>query len=226
MRALGRARHNRKGQRLVLANWHPDCALIGWWWGLGVLKFPASWDEFFPFMIATVAASWVAFFVIRLLGAPQHLYKEIESEIKRRDEREAKKFEFVFDPNDRRFVRTNYQKTSYFFGLHILAKETIDSPNVWALDSEFTRMTFARKFMSTHASRNVLIYSGGAIDPDHTEIIEMYALPSEKKWLGERSPLCSTYRFTLQARGRNCKPVDQEFEYDPDKTPMIRMLWS
>jgi hypothetical protein len=202
----------------------PIIAGLGWYFGFGVLKIPDNLQEFFTFMVVTIAASWAVFFVIRFVGAAPHFLKKLQDEIKLRDEREAKKFEFVFDQTDRRFVRTKKEKTSYFFGLHILAKETIDFPNVWALDSEFTQITFARRFMQSHPSRDVQIYKGGAIDPDHTEIIEMWEFPNEKKWIDARSPLRSAYRFTLQARGRHCKPVDQEFEYDPDKTPMIRIL--
>jgi hypothetical protein len=203
----------------------PFLAFIGWWWGFGVLKFPSTWSDFFPFMIATVTAAWVVFFVVRFAGAAPHFHKELQDEIKQRDAQEAKKFEFVFDPSDQRFVRRMQQQTRYFFGLHILAKETIDYPNVWALDSEFTKITFAQRSMSAHhPSGAVAIYKGGAIDPGHTEIIELYDLPNDKKFINARSPLHAAYRFTLQARGRNCKPVDQEFEYNPDKTPMIRML--
>lgn len=206
----------------------PIVAFIGWWWGLGVLKFPAIWSEFFPFMVATVVASWAGFFVIRFVGAAPHFHRKLRDEIKLRNEREAKKFEFVFDENDPRFVRTENQKTCYFIGLHILSRETIDFPNIWALHSEFTERIFAKHYMGArhHASRAVQIYKGGAIDPDHTEIIELLDLPTSKKWLNAplNDPLRSVQKFTLQARGRNCKPVAQDFEFDPDKTPMIRML--
>jgi hypothetical protein len=106
----------------------PIIAGLGWYFGFGVLKIPDNLQEFFTFMVVTIAASWAVFFVIRFVGAAPHFLKKLQDEIKLRDEREAKKFEFVFDQTDRRFVRTKKEKTSYFFGLHILAKETIDFP--------------------------------------------------------------------------------------------------
>jgi hypothetical protein len=58
----------------------PLVALAGWHWGVGTLAIPDNLQDFFVFMVLTVAVSWVVFFAIRLLGAPHHLVKVIEQE--------------------------------------------------------------------------------------------------------------------------------------------------
>ncbi len=135
-------------------------------------------------------------------------------------------FEIIFDPNDKAFMSSSNERTRYFIGLKILTSHTIDSPNIWALNSPFTDRVFKQIYDNNHPSGNVRIYNGGALDPKVTEIIELFSLRS-REYLDmedKTNPLAIIQQFTLEARGRDVPPVKQKFEYDPNKFPMIRKL--
>jgi hypothetical protein len=134
-------------------------------------------------------------------------------------------FELIYEPSDPLWVVSEPNRTRYFVGLHILARRTVDFPNVWALPGTFTEAVFATIYPN-HQSGAVQIYSGGAIDWGVTERFEMFGLPPSSKYLSRDSVLRMPHRFVLEIRGRNCQAVRTEFEYDPNKTPMIRKLSS
>jgi hypothetical protein len=140
-----------------------------------------------------------------------------------RDRAQKPAFEFIFD-HSQQWVQTDHpQRISYLFGLHVLAPQTVDFPNVWMLKSPLTK----RLFDPEHASGGHVLYKGGAIDPDVTEPIQLFDLPPNRKFINlryEGDPLGSRQTFVLEARCRHYKPVQAKFEYDPDKVPMIRML--
>src|SRR5229473_291683 len=58
----------------------PIIAFIRWYWELGQLTIPNTPQGLIIFMVVTVAASWVVFFIIRLIGAPARLYARLEEE--------------------------------------------------------------------------------------------------------------------------------------------------
>ena len=137
-------------------------------------------------------------------------------------------FEFVYDPNDDRFFKRDDRKDIYRVGLHILASQTIDFPNVRAIDSPFTeRVIRPRHDNKPHPIGAVQIYMGGALDPECLELVDLCDLPPHRKYLrieNEKDPLAHVQTFTLEARGRNVRPVTATFEYDPERLPMIRKI--
>src|ERR1700730_2268339 len=58
----------------------PFVAFVGWYFGLGALTIPDTFQDFMVFMVVTVAASWAIFFVVRLVGAPARLYARLEDD--------------------------------------------------------------------------------------------------------------------------------------------------
>ena len=46
----------------------PIVAAVGWYAGVGVLAIPETIQDFFTFMVVSIAASWVVFFVIRFVA--------------------------------------------------------------------------------------------------------------------------------------------------------------
>jgi hypothetical protein len=141
-----------------------------------------------------------------------------------------KAFEILFDQNDSRFVRLiDNDATRYCIGLHILAAKSVIHPNVRARESEFTTRVIAVAHPSsvgTYSSGPVQIYLGGALDPDDIEIIKLFDLPSYRYLYirGADDPIGRVQRFVLEARGRDVRTFTAEFEYDPTKIPMIRMV--
>jgi hypothetical protein len=185
---------------------------------------------------ASLVVSWLVVFAWRLIGAPTRVYKSAQEEIRKLSAELAElrhaSFEILYDPHDSRFVRSLNGGFRYFICLHILADRSVRSPNIRALESEFTERVFAPK----HHPRDrayfhgpVQIYSGGQLDPDDREFIELCDLPA-REYLDTLelrrgdNPLRRTQRFILEARGEHARVVRVEFEYNPHQTPMIRML--
>src|SRR5262249_24890958 len=79
-------------------------------------------------------------------------------------------FEFLYDESSLKYVRADPQATSYYFGLRVLADRTLDSPNVWVLESPFAERMFVHGLTQPHPT-GVQIYTGGALDPGVTEPI-------------------------------------------------------
>jgi hypothetical protein len=133
-------------------------------------------------------------------------------------------FEFIFDKT---FVKKDSYKDIYSVGLHIKSKKTILFPTVRAHKSPFTDTIIADYHLNMDAAGSTIVYSppGGAIDPTVTEPIELCALPFRENFPPNKTHvLHGVQRFTLEARCRDAPPYTAEFEYDPDKTPMIRLL--
>jgi len=150
------------------------------------------------------------------------LYRYIERELTK------DAFEFVYDQTDNRFFQPDDKKAVYRVGLHIVAPHTIQWPNVRVLDSPFTHRVIAPRHTGRpHPVGAVQIYSGGAIDPGCLELFELCDLPPHRKYIkmnGDQDPLGHIQTFALEARGRDVRPARALFEYDPDKSPMIRRL--
>jgi hypothetical protein len=117
-------------------------------------------------------------------------------------------FEFLYAENSALFVRNVEQRTDYFFGLHILSPATVDAPNVWVLPSPFAERMYVHNNEPIHPS-GVEIWNGGALDPDVTHQINFCSFPPRRflNLRGPNDPLGTVQRFTLEARGRHCKPV-------------------
>jgi hypothetical protein len=157
----------------------------------------------FPFVLA-IAAMWVLAWASYSLGL--------------RDRALKAEFEFVYDPNDPRFVKVGPHKTTYFVGLRIKAQRTIDSPSVLALDGPFTERVIRGAGASLGPPGYFFLYRGGALDPEVTETIELFDLPfSENLPKEETDLLRHTQTFTLEARGRDARPVTAVFEYNPPR---------
>jgi hypothetical protein len=131
--------------------------------------------------------------------------------------------EFVYSHTDHRFVRVHQHKTTYFVGLRVKAKRTIDSPWVFAFKGPFADKVIAAAHPQDVLSPNYLVlYRGGALDPTVMETIELFDLPHYEHLPKRDDLLAHAHIFTLEARGRDTVPARAEFEYDPEKTPMIR----
>lgn len=202
-------------------------ASVGYFgWGL-ILQIPTSLQEYFAFGLMALGATWAVTVLFRLLGAPGRLYwKERE----RRESAEARlnsapAFEFVFDPTNDQWAQPFQNGVRYFVGLRVIAPHTIDFPNVWIHRGGFAEMIAESRGLKLHGNGNVVIYNppGGAIDPGVVEPIELFVVPP-REYLRGGSPLERTQRFTLEARGRHCRPCFQDFEFDYEQTPMLRML--
>jgi hypothetical protein len=181
-------------------------------------------ERFGSIAIPTLLAIAIIWIMVRVIKRD---YEKQLKAAKAALEKGGPAFEFVYDPANPRWVSADSQKTRYCIGLRILSRQTIDHPNIWALEGPFTKRIFSRIAKEINPAGAVMIYSGGAIDPSVTEPIELFGLPTSKQYLaikGPDDPLRSVQRFTLEARGRHCEPVRAQFEYDPDRTPMIRML--
>jgi hypothetical protein len=139
-------------------------------------------------------------------------------------------FEILYDPDDSRYVRqADNDATRYFVGLHILNSKSVLHPNVRVRESEFTTRVLAKEHLPAgvqYSSGPIPLYSGGALDPDDIELIPLVRLPSYRYLYikGLDDPIGRPQRFVLEARGRDVRTVTREFEYDPTKMPMIRML--
>jgi hypothetical protein len=202
-------------------------ASIGYYgWGL-TLQIPSTLQEYFTFALMAVGATWIVAIIIGFLRAPGRLYWK-EREAKERAEarlRTDPAFEFVFDSQDAMWARPLQSGVCYYVGLHIIAPHTVDFPNVWIHRGEIAEMVAEAQNVSLHANGGVQIFAppGGAIDPGVIEPIELFGMPS-REFLRQGSPLNRAHRFTLEARGRHCRPCFQDFDFDPDNTPMLRML--
>jgi hypothetical protein len=137
-------------------------------------------------------------------------------------------FEFVFVEYDPRFVKQEPNKVQFFVGLHIKARQSILLPSVRYPNSPFTE----RVLYDAHRQQNkdgerpigyVIIYKGGALDWKATELLFLCELPY---WdhLSKDDVLGRPQTFQLEARGRNVKTAFANFEYDPNKRPMIRLF--
>jgi hypothetical protein len=166
-----------------------------------------------PYLLA-IAASFVVALVSYNLGI--------------RDQTLKPTFKFIYDTKDNRFVRRDEQKISYFVGLRVVSKTTVEFPNVRILEGRFTSRKIAHdKGFDNHRFGPIQLYSGGALDPDDLELVFLCELPPERKYLIIESPddpLDSLQKFTLEARGRHAKTVRAIFQYDPNADPMIRMV--
>jgi hypothetical protein len=121
-------------------------------------------------------------------------------------------------------------KTVYYVGLHITSIRTIFHPSIRAISGPFTDRVIGphhwRHRGGDHPTGHaVVIYEGGAIDPNVTESVELFELPFRDHLPRDETDLLRKIQtFTLEARCRDAKPCFAKFEYDPDKYPMIRLL--
>jgi hypothetical protein len=163
-----------------------------------------------PFVIA-ITAAWVIIMVTYQLGM--------------RDRTLKPEFDFIYDAHDPRFVKAEKHKTTYFVGLKIKARRTIDAPSVLAADNPFTERVIHGRGAPSGPSGYFFVYRGGALDPDVTETVELFDLPFFENLPKERTDILRQVQtFTLEARGRDARPVTAVFEYNPRETPMIRKL--
>jgi hypothetical protein len=128
--------------------------------------------------------------------------------------------EIVYDENDPRFVRPASDHVRYYVGLHILCQRSVEAPNVRAQEGQFTNEILALAH-GGDSYGNVEIYKGGRLDWDDLEIFELVGI---SKTPDSEGMLSRSHRFTLEARGLNVRVARADFEYDPTKMPMIRML--
>jgi hypothetical protein len=132
--------------------------------------------------------------------------------------------EIVYDQTDGRFVRPQNDHIRYYVGLRILCHRSVDFPNIRALEGPFANEVLAVAH-NGQPYGNVEIYKGGTLDWDDLEIVELVGLPNRAALPPEpENILNQSHRFTLEARGRDVRVARAEFEYDPQATPMIRML--
>jgi hypothetical protein len=192
-------------------------ALLAWVMAVFYTSTNTSWSPQAVVVAAFVIAACVAIIVTALRFRADKLAR-----------RPAAAFEIVFDPHNEQFVKREENKTLYRIGLHILSQLTVDFPNILIIDSPFTERLFGALYGAAGQPIGaVRIYQGGALDSDVLELIYLFELPNERRFItlkGKDDPLGGIQTFTVQARGRHCRPVDALFEYNPDRTPMIRML--
>lgn len=165
-----------------------------------------------PYVLALAAASTVVWAAYSVGARDRHLKPE---------------FEFVFSQTDPRFVRNESERTIYSVGLHITAQRTIDWPSVRAHEGPFTNRVIASAHPGIAAPPGYVgICEGGALDPEVTQIIELFDLPRYENLnrRDEKDLLGRAHNFTLEARGRDARPVIAMFEYDPRNVPMVRRL--
>src|ERR1700737_4686084 len=74
----------------------PVVALAGWYWEAGTLTMPENLEQFFTFMVVTIAVSWAIFFVVRLLGAAPHFSKLDSETIKTLSAKAAPRLSITF----------------------------------------------------------------------------------------------------------------------------------
>jgi|ERR1700730_11650547 hypothetical protein len=178
---------------------------------LGIPR-PAIMAAVAPFVLAFASASAVAW-AAYALGVQERKMKL--------------PLEFVYLPNDEKFVKKLEHKTRYFVGLHVISPKTVHFPSVRAIRGAFTDRVIEPHHGpgGSYLEGAVSIYTGGAIDPGVTEPIALFELPHRENLPKDETDLLRNKQtFTIEARCRDAKPCFATFEYDPDKSPMIRRI--
>jgi hypothetical protein len=177
---------------------------------------PETWLQGIWTFLACLGTAWIVIFFGKLFWWP---YREL-SATKLLIAAAAPGLEIVYDENDQRYVRLRNGATRYYVGLHILAQKSVVFPNIRVVEGEFASLLALARRRSEFG--NVEIYRGGALDPDDLEIVELIGISNEPP--EKDDPLSRPHRFILEARAQDVRVARKEFEYDPTKTPRIRLV--
>jgi hypothetical protein len=139
----------------------------------------------------------------------------------------ADPLQIVYEINDPKYVRptkNRYRQVGEMFwvGIRNAGTTTLHGVTLRAQESWFVDNTFAQARASKGPFRESepIIETWENIDPGATEMVELFGL-SYREDANPDDIFGSVRRFALEARARDTSTVIQEFEYDPDKRPMI-----
>jgi hypothetical protein len=142
--------------------------------------------------------------------------------------------EILFDPDDPQFVREKTEAgpegpepvIRFYVGMHNARRDhkTILWANMRAHESEFTKKVLrpihTRKPLS---GRDLMLVTDIMLDAGATHFEELFGISNPTE--AEKEPLWDqTYRFALDARGRDVRTEIAEFEFNARKQPMLKRI--
>jgi hypothetical protein len=146
--------------------------------------------------------------------------------------KEAGRIEILFDDQDDRFVRPlqllhGVTGEFYWVGLHNAGKKTLHDVTLRAQEGWFVQNTIAvahprSTAIGPRSDREPVIIKLDALHPGATEMVQLFGRDYH---IGSVDDVFrDVRRFALEARARDTPTVIDEFEYVPDRRPMIRKL--
>jgi hypothetical protein len=180
------------------------------------------------FSILAFISVWVAAFTI---WARERMARN-NAEAELATLKEVGKIEILFDDQDSRFVRPVEQLYGvvgerYWVGLCNAGKKTLHDVTLRAQEGWFVQNTIAiahprRTEIGPRSDREPVIANFDALHPGATELIELFGRAYH---IGSVDDVFRDIRrFSLEARARDTMTVISEFEYAPDRRPMVRKL--
>ena len=188
-------------------------------------SFPAvSIIEMATWVLAAVCGGQAAFFVWR-----REWFARNEAEVKLSVSR---RFEILFNDADPAFVRPimpafrdNIVGERYLVAIHNSAVTTLYHVTLRGKESGFVSRTLAiiharPTEYGLREDREPVIAILEHLDPGATEFIELFQI----RYRAADEVFQDIHRFVLEARARDTATMLAEFEYDPKRRPMIRMI--
>jgi hypothetical protein len=162
-------------------------------------------------LMSLIAAACIAIIIIAVMA--------IVLAFRKRD------FEFLFDSSDSRYVEKRGDKIRYCVGLHNLTHRTLPLFSVRTDITPFTTVALPERdpFKWGRPVGQKFIYQGGAIDPDGTDLIDLFELPAIPRF-SEADLLSKPHTFVLDARAQDAIGIRTRFRYDPRSNPALKKL--
>lgn len=140
------------------------------------------------------------------------------------------RFKLLFDPANPlnvRYIRGIHGNTGekYWIGIENVGAQTIGDVSVRALDSWFTREAIAvAQGRSSGPSRSIIVHTTSALHPNAPDFVEVVGLSYGSASSSPDYIFNTVQRFVIEVVGQNVPSIRQEFEYDPQRRPMLRKV--
>lgn len=188
---------------------------------------PTTFPGAIELFVVCAVAAWVLIVVGRFVYAPYSFLKLARSGLSelRKTERIL---EITFDPAGADYVEQKmglHGANGEFFSVGVRngGTRTLDDVTLRALPSWFTREAIATAQMR-QGNGPVELIELAALHPSSEEIVQCFGLSYAQPATAPEYIFNQVQRFTLETTARDTPSVRRDFEYDPNRRPMLRML--
>jgi hypothetical protein len=140
------------------------------------------------------------------------------------------RIEFLFDDSHTyvREMRTLHGSRGerYFVGLRNSGTSTLEGVTLRGREGWFVANTIevAHRRRDRPSERNPLVVTPSHLDPGATELVELFGLDYSAGSTSPDDVFNRRQRFQLELRARNTPTVVADFDYDPNRRPMVRLI--
>lgn len=196
----------------------------------GPLSVPLATAAYFvPNEAAKIILGFTAFVSMAFAGF--RLWKQERSARNEAEEcSNANRIELLFDDSDAyvRQMRALHPPRGerYFVGLRNAGAATLEAVTLRAREGWFVdnSIAVAHRRRDQITERNPLVSTLPHLDPGATELVELFGMDYSSGSSSPEDVFNQKQRFQLELRARNTPTVIADFDYDPSRRPMIRLI--